>query len=230
MATATFIASTAATDNQATYASAAFTPSAGTVLAVIVHASDTADAGALTSSASLTFHEEIATTNSAGGDAVRFYVAEATATAVSQTVTADFTGDDATGCVISIYELAGVDGDGADCVEQSASNNGVASGGNLVVTMAGAVTTTNPVIAAVFNNAGADISTPSGLTLDDGDGYSTPTTFTSAYSADSGITASSFDFGSPTGGQSAGLVVEFIDEADAPAATTKGRMMMMGAG
>lgn len=165
------------------YTTPSFTPTAGALICVLVAATG-ATPTSLSSSAGLTFST---ITSSGFNRASKAFIATGTASAVSQTITANFSVS-ATGCIIEVLELTGLFKTGSSAVRQS--NTGNDSSGAFTAAWGSACLTGNPVIIFASNSLGA-YSTPSGWTLGDSATYATPTTNAYYYYRASGFTGTS---------------------------------------
>lgn len=202
---------TPVTTNQATYASASFTPTAGDLLVVEVAASATAtDPATLTASANGLTFTQVASRNDpaiSAGVGLWLFVANepVPASPSAMTVTVDFGGDPASGCHIVVSAVSGMTRTGTAAVRQwGGSTNG--AGGTPAVTLAAACLTTNAVIAFAINltNSTTTLTPPASFVERYDAGYATPTTGCEVASRDSAHTSATVTAGST---MSAGLYV-----------------------
>lgn len=209
------------TANQATYASASFTPTANDLLVVVVTASATAtDPAALTASANgITFTQGFAINNPAvsAGVGIWVFIADQLVggSPAAMTVTVNFGGDAASGCHIVVLGATGMSRAGSDAIRQAdGSQNPAATAPS--VTLPAACLTSNPVIAAAINLTGSTstLTPPSGFTERYDNFYNTPVTGTEVATRDSGHTSATVTGGS---NMSAGLYA--VVELDSSAAT-----------
>lgn len=193
MATVTNAVTTASTANVTTYASGAFTPTAGDLLLVFATVSGTAAAGSMTASANgITFTK--VTDAALGGGAHMLYCFVANqlvgASPVSMAVTMDVTGDAGTGCVIGVTKIAGMTNTGASAILQSARQQNISTGTPAPV-FASSCLTANATLGAVAEESGptSNSAVPPASTTELGDlGYATPAQSLEYWSRDSGFT------------------------------------------
>jgi hypothetical protein len=209
----------ATTTNGTSYASGSFTPAAGEILVIAVAATGTALAApTMTSSAGLTINRY--TTFQIGADQISLFIATAGASATPQTVTFDCTGDTATGCIINVWGVTGIDG-GTSSFNQSATDSGSATV-TPAPTFASSVDTNNAVVGALFNGRNpAAVTEPSGFTEDADTGYGTPAAGGEFVHINSGFTGTTVTWGS-AGGSFGGwgvLVAELIASSSGRTAT-----------
>jgi hypothetical protein len=175
MATCTFIAAnadTAATPNT----SAAFVPTAGSLLVVFAQASAAVGETdpTLTNSLGLTMYRAdwgfFSTTYLHS-----VWVGSAGSTASSQTLTFDTAVDPGTGTMISIYEVTGMTKFGSSAVRQVARNNGAGTVTPTAV-FPGVCLTGNPTLASLGNvtNPAGMTGAPTGWTQAIDTGYASP--------------------------------------------------------
>jgi len=215
MATASFIAATQSGTGGTSYASAAFTPTAGSLLVVFVKGNATRAAGSLASSVGGKTFTEITNRNYGTADRVYAYVADQTSDASSQTVTFDCTGDTATGAQIAIYEITGLSKVGTTAILQSAVNNG-ASGATPDITFAAAAQTGNPTLYFAAQNANAGLTKPTGWTEDFDTGSAT--TRIECCHRDSGFTGTNIPNGNTASAAWGAIGVE-VDSSASGAST-----------
>lgn len=218
MATITGRSSSASTTNTTSYASSAFTPAVGDLLVFLVLASETVDAGSVSSSAGYTF-TKVATAHRNSTDTLYVFVADSLVTsAVSQTLTYNCASDAATGCFRVVISISGMARTGASAVRQSAVQNTGTAGTTPAVTFGGAALTANPLVALLCNQANpATVTQPSAWSEQNDSGFNTPTTGFEYANINSGFTSSTVTWGSTSGTQFAALAVEF--DSSAPAQT-----------
>lgn len=227
MATITGRSSSASTTNTTSYASSAFTPAVGDLLVFLVLASETVDAGSVSSSAGYTF-TKVATAHRNSTDTLYVFVADSLVTsAVSQTLTYNCASDAATGCFRVVISISGMARTGASAVRQSAVQNTGTAGTTPAVTFGGAALTANPLVALLCNQANpATVTQPSGWSEQNDSGFNTPTTGFEYANINSGFTSSTVTWGSTSGTQFAALAVEFdtgpVDQALAPPLLSNG--------
>lgn len=206
MATVTLGIQTTSTSNTNSYASGSFTPAANDLLIVMVNCSGTdQNPATLTDSQSIGFDQIGFTTYNSAGDAVYVFAARKLAANSSMTVTFDCTGNNATGCIICVFRIAGSDG---VYIRQVGTGSGAASTAPTVV-LGTAVLTGNCVVGIAGNGANPAALTNPGSWSELGDtGYNTPATGQEAASRNSGETGSTITWGSNSGTAWGAAVVE----------------------
>lgn len=216
MAAITHAVSTASTSNAASYDSGAFTPAAGDVLVAFVVATNTLATGTMTSSvAGQTFTKVTSAVYNSSGNTIYCFVSNSFATAVSQTVTFNCTGDNATGSIIQVARIAGMSRAGINAIRQYATQNNQ-SPGTPSVSFTNAVQTNNPTLGLVGNETTpAGMTPPTGWTELNDTGYSTPTTGAEYVGRDSGFTGTTLTWGNSTSFDFASLIVE-LDSTTQP--------------
>lgn len=205
---------TVSTADVTSYASASFTPVAGELLVVVVHANRTVAASpTVTASAnSLTFTKLSTTaTKNTSLDTSYVFVADQAvpSSPAAMTVTFDCTGDAATGTIICVAGIAGMSKFGSTAVRQAAKVDNVAGGTAPVVTLASACLTTNPTIFTTFGTAVGGFTAPTGWTEQVDAAQATPSSSGGYASRDSGFTGTTVTQGNSNNGNSGAIVVEF---------------------
>jgi hypothetical protein len=198
VATVTHRRAFATTNNQATYASGAFTPGAGELLVVGVIVSGTALATPTISSDTQGLGFTLVGQRTwAAAHKVYVFVADKFAAASSEDLTVDVTGDDGTGCIIFVVGVSGMHRVGAAAVRQTAEANG-ATGTTPAVTFASAVLTDNPTIGWLGNATNpAGMTPPTSWTEPIPDtGFATPTIGGEEVARNSGFTGTTVTWGS----------------------------------
>ncbi len=200
MATTTFRNATASSSNVTSYAATSFTPAVGDLVVVFVVASGTVqNPSTMTSTGTgATAFSMIINTTFASGNTMYCFVSTTLAGAADgHVVTWDCTGDAATGCVITIFTVAGMTNTGSSAIRQTAVQPSVASG-----TPAPTFTLNtlfgNPTLSCVGNaSSPAGMTPPTDWTLNASadTGYSTPTTGSSSVYLDSGFTGKTITWG-----------------------------------
>lgn len=214
MAAVTGLVTTSDTSNVTSYTSGAFTPAASDLLVVFVTASNTVAAGTMTGSGGMTFTLILSALNIS--DTIYAFASDSGASASSQTVTFDCTGDAATGANILVAGVSGMSYYGSTSTRQSGSGTGTA-GTTPSATFPAACLTGNPTLCAAGNTTNpAGITPPSSWSSLADTGYATPTRGLQASNRDSGFTGSSITWGS-TSTAHGELVIEL--DASAPVAT-----------
>jgi hypothetical protein len=224
MATCTLaLVGTASTANTASYTTGTFTPAAGDLLVVFAVASATVAAGSCTGSAGLTFAQADRHFHKAGGgDTLYCYVSNQFATAVSQTVTVSVAGDNATGCIIFVVRVAGMQRTGRAAVRQiRGQDNQIAGTPAPIFGMA--PLTGNPCLGFCASGRNpATITSPSGWTEPSGGdvGYASPATGGEVCWVNSGFTGTTVTWGSAATTAYGDIIVELT--TDGPAGVAAG--------
>lgn len=200
MAAITHAVASASTTQAESYTTGSFSPSAGDLLVVLVTTTDSVEPVGLTDTQTLGWTLVATATKSLTADSLYLYVADATASASSMTVTFDCTGDEATGCVIQVMRVSGMSRTGSDAIRQFGVSSGN-SAGTPSVTLGAAALTTNPTVGAVMHGDGtgsSDPTPPTGFTDLDLSGYTSPTLGTLYTKDESGFTGTSVAWTSAT--------------------------------
>jgi hypothetical protein len=200
---------TASTSNASGYTSSAFTPATDDLLVVLVVATATTAAGTCTGSAGLTFTRVATRTKNGSADTLYAFVADAPATAGSQTVTFSCAGDNATGCVLFVARVSGLLGlYGAAAVRQSSGQSNAAAG-TPSATFALPVVASNPTIAFIANATNpATMTPPINWTERADSGYASPATGAEYASRDSGFAGTTIPWGSASASAFGDIVLE----------------------
>lgn len=179
-------------------ATAAFVPTANSLQVVCVNGAATVENPAtITNSTGLTY-TQIGTyldVNS-GSSSLYLFVANATSSAVSQTITFDPV-DQSTGTVISTYEITGITKVGSSAIRQSKTRAAITgSDATPDATFSNAVLTGNPTLGCAVNVTNpAGLTPPTGWTEGSDTGHDTPTIgFESAWRL-SGFTGTNMAWG-----------------------------------
>lgn len=233
MGTTTHQAQIASTSNAQTFASSAFTPTAGDVVIVGFSPSVvTATTGfnCTASANSLTFFEvPAARTQRASVDDVRLFISTTVpASPVSMTVTAD-AGIAANGAVAFIATVSGLTRSGLSAI-RNAAGNATALGVAPAATLAAAALTGNVVVSFVFNaTSPSGVTIPTSFTAAGTDtGYATPTRGGRYAYRNSGHTSATVTWGSTSATAAASMVVEL--DVTTPAAVATGSLTLSGSG
>lgn len=197
MATVTKRDLAASTANTSSYPSNAFTPPAGELLVVIVHATGSVATDAtLTASANgLTFSVVgSALVHTLSSNVSYFFVSNqlVPSSPASMTVTFDCTSDAATGAFIETLGVAGMTKVGTAAILQTAFNPNIGANGAYAATFASATNTANALIGFVGHAAGGltITSPPSGWTeVDQPADQATPASGFEVAKAESGQTS-----------------------------------------
>lgn len=202
--------STQSTTNGTSYASGAFTPASGDLLAVAVTASDTAAAGTMTDSLGGTYTKITSALKNASADKMYLFVRTTLILAsASMTVTFDCTGDAATGACLDVLRIAGMSRAGANAVVQSAVVANHASG-TPAPAFSASVQTGNPTIGIIGNSTSpAGLTAPTSWTERADAGYASPTTGQETVSRNSGFTGTTITWGGASASAFGAIIAEF---------------------
>lgn len=223
MAAVTLGVSTATTtNNAATYTSGSFTPNIGELLIGLVHVRDAAPSDgsvslASSSPESLTFTRVATALKASSGDRLFAFVGDQLVGASGVRTVVFGSGDDATaaGNIIQVARVSGMSKVGSLAVRQSGVQDNQAAGGTPTISFAGAVLTTNPVIAFMGNNTNpAGVTEPGTFTELDDTGFNTPGSGSELASVDSGFTASSVTWGGASATAFGALALELDAASD----------------
>jgi len=205
--------------------SSSFTPTAGSLLLVLVTSANSDDLTGvtLTSSESLTFTilPQITQFHSGNWSAVYGFVSDDFASAVSQTVTFDQTTDPADGTVISVYEITGLFRTGLSAIRQAKNTtDGSNSGTTPAITFDNTCLIQNPTIAMVGNRSNpAGLTPPTGWTEDADVGETTPDFGAEVVSRQTGFTGTTITWGATSASNWGVLAVEINTAAIGPTIT-----------
>lgn len=210
MAAATHRVSTASTVDGTSYVSGAFTPAASDLLIVVVAGGATVDTAAtVVGSTGQTFTKLGMATRGSSGSSLYAFVANAAATAVSQTVTFDCTADAATGAIIFVTSFSSVTRIGASAIRQIKILSEIANGATPAPAFDMAVLTGNPVLGAVGCAVNPPALTPPTSFTERADvGYATPAAGAEYATVDSGFTGTTVTWGSAPSSASCSLILE----------------------
>lgn len=192
------VAGLASTSNLSSYAMTAFTPSANSLLVVLVAAAGTVAATPTMTGGSLSWTREAISINigSSGGEQVIFW-AKVGGSPVSTAPTFDCTGDAATGCLMSVVEFTGYDANAANPIQQTKMPTALTTSTNPNITFGSALNTLNGYVAGWVGgfNTAPQSTAPSGWTEADDLAISSPNAnVASAYRAGGESTAGPFAF------------------------------------
>lgn len=213
MATINHLTGKASTANAASYATDAFTPTAGALLCVLF---TTTDSSIITPPLSCSDGTTFTKITLNAGDSTRIayaYIANAVSNAVSQTITVDTSADNATGCIIEVFEIVGLSKVGSAAIRQS--KNGSDASGDWSLAFSSSCLTDNPTVIFVSFQSGA-FNTPSGWTQRANDNYATPTAEVYYWSRDSGFTSTTISV--TASGSASGTTEIILLEFDASSA------------
>ncbi len=208
------VGTTADTSNVTTYTTASFTPTAGTLLVVLVSSTGSvATAPTVTASAnSMTFTLGSTTANYGVGGIHTLYAFVSNqlvpSSPAAMTVTFTCTADASTGVVLFTAAVSGMTNTGSAAIRQMAAENAQVSPNTPTVTFGSACLTGNPVVGITsqvsVNNPGAPASwTERGfLTI------ATPTSGSEYASIDSGFTSATVTWGGASSGNHGSLALE----------------------
>jgi len=201
--------STASTSNATSYASGAFTPAANDLLVAFVTASGTIATGTMTDSQNLGFVKVTSALKNSSADTIYLFVAKNLANAKSMTVTFDCTGDAATGAIIQVVRISGMNRTGLNAILQFAMQENQAAAGTPAPAFGAAAQTGNPTLGVVGNSTNpATMTAPTGWTENDDAGYITPTTGAEYVVRDSGFTGTTVTWGSTSASAFGAVIVE----------------------
>lgn len=135
------VAGLASTTNGTTYSLGAFTPTANSLLVVMIVGSETVAASPTVSGGSLTWVESAATT--VGLNRYYIYYAKVGISPVSTTITFDCTGDAATGALMSVSQFTGYNRDKANPIKQTFISTATTTSTNANITFSNALDPAN---------------------------------------------------------------------------------------
>lgn len=191
--------STTSTSNVTSYASGSFTPAANDLLVAFVFATATVAAGSMTDSQSLGFTKVGTGTGGSSLDTLYCFVANKLAANSAMTVTFDCTGDAATGTVIFVARISGMNRTQGAAVRQFAHQD---NQGSSIPNPAfnASVLTGNPTLGLVSSsNANPPtITPPTSWTEQVDTGFASPTAGAEWVSRDSGFTGTQITWGGAT--------------------------------
>lgn len=169
------VAGLASTSQAASYSMTAFTPTAQSLLVVMVFATGTVVADPTMTGGGLTWNLESAQT--VGANKLAIFWARVGASPVSTTISFSCSGDNATGCVMSVIQFLGYDQIVKNPIRQFRQSTSTTTSTNANITFPSALVTTNGYAAAFYGGLGANSSTqPTGWTEADDIAYTTPNT------------------------------------------------------
>lgn len=216
MAAINHLTSLASSTNTTSYTTPSFTPTAGALVVALVFVSGSVLAGAtLSDSLGGSFAKKTNANGGMSGDMAYIFAGAAGATASSQTITFDCTGDAATGCIIEVFEITGMSRFGTDAVRQSKFTTSQAND-SITLAFDASCLTGNPTIAVGINQGGS-YTTVTGWTLKNNTGYVTPTRNLYYYGRDSGFTGTSVTINASSSNDGIAFLAEF-DTSAAPSA------------
>jgi len=221
------VAEVASTANASTYASGSFTPTADSLLVVIAFATSTNN-GVITGGG-LTWTNRFF--DGSGTSVALIATAQVGGAPGSMTVTFDCTGDAATGCAFTVFQVTGHNAS-VPLAQASTGLSSFGTGATPAVTLAAARNTLNAYMAGAFNVTNpAGIAQPSGWTETADTGYSTPTIGMETAFRAGGETSATITWGGVSASAGSAYAIE-INEASLPAAptTVPNSLMLMGVG
>lgn len=228
MAACTFAISLASTSNLSSYTTASFTPAAGDLLVVFVTATGTVATGTVTGTDVATFTKAGQRVMTASADTAYCFIGNAFATATSQTVTFDCTGDAATGCIIQVYLVSGMSRLGNQAAVRQLAGQSNQTLGAPSPSFAASADTSNPTLGLCAKKENTGIIEPTGWTEGDDVGYTTPATRGEVCHRDSGFTGTNITWGSVISVNFCDIIIEL--DTSAPPANTPNGLMMTGMG
>lgn len=203
--------STNSTSNTNSYTTGNFTPSVGDLLVGFVIATATVAASpTLSNSAGTTFTKVGSYVKATSADTLYLFVANSLVTSATlQTCTFDCTGDNATGCNITIARISGMSRTGLDAIRQYNGQSNQAAG-TPAPAFSSAALTGNLCMGFVGNaTSPAGLTIPSGWTGEMTDtGYANPTTGAEGAYVNSGFTGTTVTWGSSSASDFCSLIVE----------------------
>lgn len=234
MAACTHGVQTGSSTDTTSYAAGAFTPAASDLLVCMVAATDTVDAGSVTSTGNTAAWDKITSavfTSSA--HTIYLFVQQALATATSTTVTFNCPGDAATGCCVAVVRVAGMTRTGSNAVRQSArlQNQTVVSAGGAISspTLASAALTGNPTVEFQGGDKGDTFNPPTNWTEGAADTTQTTPAATFEYHfRNSGFTGTNTGWADTTGIANFGYASILVElDTSAAAAAAPGQHIAM---
>lgn len=226
MATAALGVATGSASNTNTYQSGSFTPAAGDLLVVFVHGPGTVQNPSTMSSSVGTTFTMVRRTTQAAANSMYCFVADGTSNATAQTVTWNCTGDNATGALIQVILVSGMELVGAQAVRQTQAQASQAAGGTPAPVFGSAALTGNLCLGYVCNtSAPAGMTAPSTWANLNDSNSSTPTAGGSVCEKESGFTGTTVTWGSTSATAFGSMIVELWAGAQ-----TRHRMACGGVG
>jgi hypothetical protein len=163
----------ASTTNTNTYALAAFTPTANSLLVVMVYATGTVITTPTVTGGSLTWTREVIQVIGSNEQAI--FWARVGGSPVSTTITFDCTGDNATGAIVEVVQFTGYDATTNNPIKQAKTSTATTTSTNANVVFATALGTSNGYYITWSAGLAANSSAPpSGWTESNDLAYSTP--------------------------------------------------------
>ena len=197
--------------NTSTYTTASFTPTQGDLLFVaFLPSASLTDPATVTASANGLTFTRVNSDVRASIDTLQLWVADQAvpASPSAMTISADFGADPGTGIVLFVTAVTGITRTGTSAVKQSGANH-QALGATPTVTFGAATTTTNIVLAYLFNATNpAGMTPPSSFTENADTGFATPNRGGEYAYRLSGHTSTTVTWGSTTATACGSLAVE----------------------
>lgn len=231
-ATVAGCATLATTSNATAYTTGSFSPTNQDLLVWAVSATDTAAAGTASDSLGGGWTQVITTTKGASVDKLFLYIRNSLSDGTALTVTADVTGDQATGAVGQVFCVAGMSRVGSNgAALQTAVQANQGGGGTPAPAFASAALTGNPTLGFVANGTNpATVTEPTGWTEIADTGYATPATGGEFVARNSGFTGTTITWGGTSASAFGDIIVE-LDTSAAPAGSTcTGALSLLGMG
>lgn len=201
------------------------TPAVGSLIAIVTMSSgNTSTTTPTDSNSSGTYTSIVTALKNTSADIMTANVRTATiASAVSTTFT--HAPGTSTGGGLIVYQITGASGTGATAVKQFASQANHASGSAPAPVFSSAVTTTNPVIAAVFNATNPSNIAPRSTPFYNSDmrfvGWATPTSGVAAMHIVNGETGTTITWGSSSASAFSSVALEFATSSATNASITQ---------
>lgn len=169
------IAGLASTSQANSYSMSAFTPTAQSLLVVFVYATGTTIADPTMTGGGLDWTLEAAQT--VGANKLAIFWARVGASPISTTISFSCTGDNATGCVMSVIQFLGYDQLVKNPIKQFKQSTSTTTSTNANITFDAALSTSNGYAIGFYGTLGNNSSTaPGGWTEADDIAYTSPAT------------------------------------------------------
>jgi len=219
---------TGSTTDGSSFATTAFTPTAGDLLVVIVASSGTTDPSSVSDTGQgFTWTKVTSCVKNTSADTMYMFVPSGLAAAVSTTITWSCGATTATGAFITVIAITGMAATGLSAVRQSAVQNNATAASTPTVTLGQSINSANPLIGAVFNaSSPATMTPPTGWTEFNDAGYTTPTTGMETVGLVSGGSGTTVTWGN-TSTASGAIVAEFAAPVVATSTSSPGGLALV---